>query len=408
MNKKLINSILFLLIFAFFYGCNDAPTQIGMGFLQDTASINVIAGKDNSFFASCSIYTVRSRLNVGGMLVGEAKNMQAASLIRFNIPDKRDSITEDKIAECKLYIYPRNYAIGDLSADLLNFEIKEVTSRWDPESTTPEEVFDSNNLFKNGRTIDRWNRPLERKDTMDALVFDFPKDLCAEWLEKSKDHGNFVDTVWGLALMPQAGSTIINNFVAYSGASEGSLLKVKFYKNSDGELDSLNIYSALDQKFVKLNEEISQDDLIIQGAVKIHSRITFDVSEIPELAIIHYVELTLSVNEEESYFGNLDKAETISLSLYLDMEREVGGWTPDAIMTGKYNSIDNTFNFKDVMYIPFNKFLRSDDRKGTLILSFEIGGVNELNYLDRYVFYGINDADTSKRPKLKIVYSLVE
>ena len=407
MKKNLIYSILLFIVINFFYACNDAPTEVGMGFLQDTASINIIAGKDNSFFTSCSTYTVKSKLNLGGILVGEAKNMKAASFISFVIPIGLDStITEDKIVECKLYIYPRNYAIGDITTNLLSFEIKEITNRWDVNETTADEVFGSNNFFENGKIISNWSGQLERKDTMDALVFDFPKDLCAEWLEKWKDYQNIVDTVWGLAIMPRAGSTIINDFVAYSSTSEGSHLKVKFYKNEELELDSFSVHSAIDKKFVQLNEDISQDDLTIQGSVKIHSRINFDVSSIPDLAIIHYVELTLFVNDAKSYFGNLNKPETISLSLYLDLEKEAE--SPNAMIIGRYDSTNNTFNFKDILYIPFNKFLRSDTKNGTLVLSFEIGKVDELNYLNRYVFHGINDPDINKRPKLKIVYSSVE
>jgi hypothetical protein len=406
-----INKLMLLAIFVtlFISSCNDSPTQVGMEFIDEKATISVVSDSlisKNSF--------VNSQQNTGGILVGEAKNMRAASLIRFDIPQKMDTITEDKIISCKLVIVPRRYALGDTLANILNFEIKEVTSRWTLETTT-DEVF-ADNLYINSRQIADTSVNFSRKDTMDAMTFDFPKSLCAEWLKKNNDVTNITDTVWGMAILPKAGSTIINEFAAYSTydtAKSSMKIQVIYNKNDEnGEktLDTLEIYSMLDKKFIEFNDEIVEENIeeniIIQGSVRLHSNLQFALSQIPDLAIIHKAELVLTMDEAKSYAGNKPLSENLQLLFYSNLENldeEPPNQTPAYTMSGTFDSTKKTFTFN--VHVPFNDIAQAKEKKGALFLSFNNVSADELNYLNRYVFYGMKEADTTKRPKLNIIYS---
>ena len=407
--------------------CNDAPTQVAMHFLSDTVSIEIIAGEENSVIVDAYSYTIKNPVerNSGTILVGIHNDLKAGALMRFDIFSVPASIREvisERIVSCELHIFPRQYAIGDTAgSNQLNFEIKEVTGSWTYETTTSDDVFNSDNLFVNSRLIADWSGKIERKDSMDAMIFDFPTDLCVEWLETVGDIINITDTVWGIAILPKPGSTIINSFKSLNNfsigsdgaAAPGAVLKVTYYKDEEKtELDSFEMRTVSDVSFVESKEANPTDDLILQGGVRIHSKIDFDVSQIPEFACIHYAEITLTLDIARSYSGNINPTDAISLIKFSSDNDERFAASKSNIIVGEYDSVAHTVTFRGSfgsmpfcpLSFPFNIFLRNNDGKGTLVLTFQ--DINQsANYLNKFVFYGANAADISKRPKIKLVYS---
>jgi hypothetical protein len=408
-----------LLISVIFASCNDAPTQVGMDFLYDTVNVELIT--NDSIIVNAYSYSIKDtvELNSGGILVGIHNDIKAGALIRFNtfaVAENIRQIIRDRIVSCELHIYPQQYAIGDTASNQLNFEIKEITARWTPEETNSDNVFNSDALFINSRVIGNWSGNIERKDSMDAIILDFPNEICVEWLEKVGDGINIPeeDIVWGIAILPKSGSTIINGFKAlnnYKIGSDGlflsgSIIKVTYYKDEEKtELDSFEMRTANDCTFVESNENNDSEDLIIQGGVRIHSKIDFDISEIPQFACIHYAELTLTVNKEKSYSGNINSTDSIALIKFNNANLgEKYGLAKDNTIIGIYDSTTQTIIFKDFLNFPLNYFLRNNNGKGTLVLAFQ--DINqEANYINKFVFYGMNATDVSKRPKIKLVYS---
>ena len=411
-----------------FGGCNDAPTQVAMHFLSDTVSIEVIAGDTNSIIVDTYSYSVKSpvEMNSGAILVGIHNDLRAGALMRFDIfsvPASIRNVIKERIVSCELRIYPQQYAIGDtLGSNQLNFEIKEVTGHWTHETTTSDDVLNSENLFINSRLIADTSVKIERKDSMDAFIFDFPTALCVEWLETVGEMTNITDTVWGIAILPKSGSTIINTFRARNNfsigadgvAGAGSVLKVTYYKDEERtELDSFEIRTAMDVSFVESKEANSAEDLVLQGGVRIHSKIDFDVSELPDFACIHYAEIILTLDESRSYSGTVNPTNAFALIRFTDTASgERFGVAKDNIITGEYDSTAKTVTFRGFfgstpftpLAFPLNHFLRNNNGKGTLVLAFQ--DINQsANYLNKFVFFGASAADTSKRPKIKLVYS---
>lgn len=395
--------------------CNDAPTQVGMDFLRDTISIEIITEQENeNIIPDASSYLINtSQLNTGGILVGIADDLKAGALIRFNTFGVPQSIREkiiNGIVECKLYLYPEKYAYGDTVANYLDFEIKEVTNYWFHNETTSDEVFNSANLYVGGRDLGGWDGTINRADSMDAIELDFDKELFVEWMEKVYD-GEIAeeDIVWGIAILPKPNSTIINRFRAlnnFQANANFSVIKVKYYKDEEKtEIDSIEVKSANECTFVETKEDNDSNDLIIQGGVRIHSKIDFDISEIPLFSCIHYAELILTLDETKSH-KEIDFSDSIALVQFTDIEKHGEGYgSPRSnIVLGEYDSTSKTIVFKNLLNLPLNNFLRGNQGKGTLVLTFRNLAI-EANSLNKYVFHGINAADTSKRPKIKIVYS---
>jgi hypothetical protein len=397
-------------------GCNDAPTQVGMDFLRDTISIEiVIEQEDETIIPNAYSYSTNlPEANSGGVLIGIHNGLRAAAMMRFNtfIPESIREKIINGIVECKLYLYPQQYAFGDTVANYLAFEVKEVTSFWFYDETTNDDVFNSENLFIGSRKIGKWKGNIERKDTMDAIEIDFPLDICVDWVEKFGDGLNIPDEDinWGIAIFPKSESTMINRFRGLNNfaASQGSYIKIIYYKDDEkDELDTFELRTAIECTFIESNENNNSDDLIVQGGVRIHSKIDFDISEIPLFACVHYAELTLTLDETKSY-SEVEPSDSIALFKFRDTTLGKGeryGASKENVVIGEYDSTSKTIVFKNFLSIPLNNFLRRDEGKGSLVLAFQNLGT-EANSLTKYVFHGINAADTSKRPKIKIVYSL--
>jgi hypothetical protein len=74
MNSKIIRYILFLIFCsAFFYACNEGPTEVGYNFLQDTTLIKKITSDDTTLIYDLKTQTRSPMLfNMGRMFVGKA------------------------------------------------------------------------------------------------------------------------------------------------------------------------------------------------------------------------------------------------------------------------------------------------------------------------------------------------
>jgi hypothetical protein len=403
--KHYLFGIVFILILT---SCNDAPTEVGSNFLLDT--VGVSANEAALVGAYSYVINTQSERNTGRTLVGMTDDMKAAALMRFNLPVNKAAALKDKIIECKLYLYPSKYAIGDTTgSNNLSFKVQEITAHWNSDSINVDQIFDTDELFVGGRTIAQWEGTIDRKDTTDtaAIVFDFPNDMCYEWLEKIGNGLSIKDTVWGLAIMPQAGSSIINAFRSFNNLTKdtATCIRVKYYSDSaNTEIDSFDIITADEYTVVKTNQSYDSTDLAVQGAVRIHSKLSVDISEVAPLACINYGKLTLHVDKEKTQLGNVAMPESIGLQIWSDTATTERLALALLSAIGNYDSTAGTYTFTANMPYMLNYILRSNAGKASIVLT-NYSLAAEYNQLDKVVFYGMDAADTSKRPKLIYAYS---
>ncbi|HRT67510.1 MAG TPA: hypothetical protein P5216_02095, partial [Bacteroidota bacterium] len=138
MNSKIIRYILFLIFCsAFFYACNEGPTEVGYNFLQDTTLVKKITSDDTTLIYDLKAQTRSPMLfNMGRMFVGKANGIEAISIIRFaNIPDTLSYLQESDIVSVTLYFSPERYALGDTINGANPFIIKKVNLPWAENAT---------------------------------------------------------------------------------------------------------------------------------------------------------------------------------------------------------------------------------------------------------------------------------
>ncbi|MDR0927938.1 MAG: hypothetical protein LBO69_09295 [Ignavibacteria bacterium] len=411
MNAKIIQIAKYMAAVAsciLIVGCNDLPTEVGTAFLQDTIGISIVAGQENRIMPNAYSYAVTpaAERNTGNILIGINGNTRAAALIRFNVPIGMADIA-DRIENCQLHLIPNTYAIGDTISNQLNFNIMEVTSHWTQETTTPEDVLSSDLLYAGGMEIAKFSGTINRTDSLtDTLIMDFPKDLLAQWLHNINDGTNITDTVWGIAIIPQAGSNIINAFKSYSSAAAtpGTFIKIRYWDTAHTTLDSFNMLSAEETTFAATTDEYNTEDIVLQGATRTHSRFNFNLSEVPQFASVNLAELTLTLDEANTVLGNKPVPEQIYMHYFDDTTSGEKLTHSQAVIVGNYDSTSKTYTFRSFLNYPLNKFVRQQKGIGTLVLTF--GSLEyEYNQLNKLAFYGLNATDIAKRPKFRIVYS---
>lgn len=417
----IIYNLLLIIISFFVISCNEEPTNIGISFLQDTVLVVTISNSnDDAIFSTDSNYVIdRATNNTGAIMVGSANNIQSASFLRFDFPSGLGWITEDDIISSELLLFPLHYAMGDTSGtNTLSFDIKKIVKKWTFEDTKAQDVFNDNTLY-DVNSLATWTGNIVYKDeasrdSLDTISINIPKSLCVDWFSKRNtpptDSTPDSEITWGLALLPNAQSTVINSFKAAGNTySTGSVMKIVYKKKLDNGNDTnitLYVNAGIETKFVKINETFNKDDLIIQSGVKVHTRLNFNIENIPNLASVNMAELTLTMDLDRSYWGNEGLDTVFRLGLFPDLDNEFKHIDPSLICYGRRIEGTNQYVFRSaeimLMYL-----LRSQAGSGNLVL---MNGSNEqeANTLNRYAFFGSNASNEEARPKLKLVYSYLQ
>lgn len=399
--KKIsVSLIAALILLPALFSCNEDPTPLGYSLVQDTVDIFAVSTDDRELISSSKSYLFpMNYFNSGLSLIGKSGETESGVLVRFGpIPDTLNYLKIEDIHSAEITLTPKRYAIGDtLSSNFLSFGIHKVNNAWVRETSTND--FFSGSLFTSTPFAEYSDR-IERKDTMDAIKLPFDKSLLVEWFAKQAAK---TDTIWGIALVPKDNSTIINEFYGSSSHVRLAPYITLTYNNKKGGIDTLILESALEKNFSKTTS-ISDDRLIVQGAVSYRTRLEFDLSFIPKFAGIHKAELRLTMDRSKSSSGNFPLDTVIRLDYYASEEAEFARQASLLYYAGYREPT------KDVFIVPSITsaigFWNRRDVKGTFSLGFD--NLQSQYRLNRLAFHKPDDPDITKRPKLTVIYSVLK
>ncbi len=381
------------------YSCNELPTEITYTLLYDTTVVSAISSDTVDFFSGGQSKFVFAQIfNTGAIFLGGWNGYRAASLLRFkesNLPDTLLWLTEDRIDSVRLILPFSNYVFGDSINSHISFKVFLIKDYW-TNKVTWDSIF--TNWNPNHRIdpipIGYFDGNIERTDSIKEIVIPLRKGFILDWLKKSKDS----IPIWGLLLAPEPSCNSIHlisaQFVTESKVSHPKL--VVNYKYLDGSDRIWNIHSAIDASVVDVPKFDTLRSLIVQSGYSYRVSLSFDVSKLPRLAAIHYAQLELTIDPENTvygtsgldtifsggYFGNspLDSVPIISF---------FGRRQGDKVIFSKVSS-------------PIELWLKQDAKGEILLYSYYW---NEMRTLNRIAFFGLDAPDPMKRPKLKIIYS---
>ncbi len=385
--------------------CNEQPTDLGYSLIKDTVQITAESDVDGKYLISSESFVYNpATFNHGDVLVGKSGDIKAGFLTRFGyIPDSLAYLTADKIVSAKLLLAPKRYSFGDTAgSNFLSFRIQKVIKQWTV-TTSAQTVFGDQSLF-DPAVLAAYSGSIELKDTVPDLSFDFPKHILLEWFANMADTTSTKDTIWGIACMPDDNSTVIRRFsgAGYSAADVPRIQMI--YYNSGNALDTLTLSASVNKSYVTVPEP-SGKELVLQGGAEINPKLGFDVTSIPTLAGIHKAELVLTVDQEKCRKGNSANDSLMIAFFYKDFQDYIDGDDPTSYSYGYKAYGTDTYIFSDIT-VPITYWLRNHQR-GVLVFNFD-NSTAEYQTVDKIVMHGIDDPDVTKRPKLRIIYSLLK
>lgn len=396
MLKALSQYSICCILLLFLWGCNDRFSPVGSEFLTDTVGVFTISTDSAQLISKATSYHRRLNnttiFNNGVIYIGKAGDVEAFSMIRMvNIPDTLGAIAASDIISAKLKLQPVRYVFGDSVANNLSFNVVKVLKLWRPtvtlDSITPD-FFDS-------KTLASFTGQVPLKDSMDAISMDFDKDILIEWFKLRQQTKND-SLIYGIALRPTGANSVVRAFsTGIIGQTERKTSTIEvIYKRSDATLDTLVLRSGYDGAY--FNAPLpTNEDIVIQGGLPFVTELLCDFSSLPANVAIQKAELILTYDASRSIFGNSGR-DSVIFATYVDSTRSNRLGSTFGIATSGTDkfSYPVVSGFVEAGY-------RSTSKHGTILLQV----YDRIFRSDRYVFYGPNHPDKSKRPKLTIIYS---
>jgi hypothetical protein len=417
--KAKINLVISFLIsfisLAFNFGCNDLPTNVGYSFINDTITVHSISTKASNLITSAiPYYEHQSLLSPGMIALGKSGDYKAVIMERFiesSIPDSLAYLKPEDVISCELYLQPLRYAYGDTtntlnessSTEKFKFTVLRtiklftVGVDWDslyPGGTNISPYFDYH------KTLGTYDGKIVLKDTMPFVKVSMDPSIFLEWF-KMKADSVLMTEMFGFGIIPDENNNVIHEFSATEiGVTLQHPLIRMLYKNKNGVTDSVFLYSAMD--FTVVNRPpYEKNTITVQGMTTYKTELAFNVDTIPPWYSIQSAELQLTIDDSRSKYGNMPR-DTV---LRADLAVKQGDHTTfetQRYYLGSRAAGTNTYTFPNIASA-LEIWIHSQG-KGSLLLR-PSDFAHEIQRLDRQVFYGPDEPDSTKRPKLKVIYT---
>lgn len=388
------------------FSCNDKPVSIGMEFLPDTVSVITLDSQNDALIEDWESYWINIPIfNSGAFLVGKSGDIQAASILRFaGFPRDLAYLEAEDIVSATITIHPGRYAYGDTVGGSFAFRVVQMNEKWERETPTYDEIFlPPYTFFDYDKVVGRWESNITLQDTMPAITIELTdkQTIINKWFRLYESPPDTVE--WGMAFIAEPSTSVIHQFGGVGLAiAEGRLpYATVIYKNSEGELDTLNLQSAISASYATAPKP-PDDFIAIQGAITYRSKFKFDITKIPQFAGIHKTQFELYLDSSQCLYGNHGIDSVLLMAYYLRPESEQ---QPFLEFIGRRQGTSDRYLFSSV-----SSALEVWNREsgiGYLILE-PYGVTEESHRVDRLVFWGTNAPDPTKRPKLKVYYSILK
>ncbi len=354
-------------------------------------------------------------------LVGWAEGIEVLTIQEFEVPDTLSYIVDTNIQSAQIFYFHGDYAWGDLENPKLEFNVYSLEddvfkyNNWDDINNS---LMGEHPLASFSSSVDFFSQDGSSSFSLiDTL--DFDKKIIARWLQIKGDtkSQSFTseqkENAYTIAIKPEESSNVIsrffNNPIKYDDNTQqpdiatAKRAKIKVVINDPLTNVETVIWlsSAYNKSFFKNPEEPEDKSFTIQSGATSRAHLFFNLNNIiPKYAGIVSAELRLSLDVEKSKFGNRPQDSILSADLLGSASETPALWDFKAYReTGT-----DVYTFRKLA-AAFDLWV-SKDNYGRIYFAWqkEFQSFNELVHLDKYVFYGPDAQDKSKRPKLIVVY----
>lgn len=392
MIKNIRKIVLLLAVFGlpFLNGCQNNLTDEGMQYISsDTLGTLLLDSQlDSLHITSSSFIKYINTTSSKYMFVGKSGNYESKALLKFiNIPSNYDTST---VLSAKLMLRYGKAFYQD-SMGYTSFNIYRLNGAYDMTTVTYDK-FNSSDIGTD--VLGTYSGTLTDSNRFSVTL---DNQTVKNWFKYSYDT-NYAVKNYGLVIVANNSSTTIKGF--YSANLTDSLLipvvSVVFL-NPSGRIDTVNLkYSD----FVSLNYVPQVNTIpgriIIQNGVAIKDIMHCDISKLPGKVIINQATLELKVDWANTFVSSGIDKRFIAYMLTTDTLTNDGNIYYSSIKDG------DTSTYVAYLTLAFQKWNYSQIGN----FGVQLQNIYEYSNLDRYVFYGPDYPDVSKRPRIKIRYSI--
>lgn len=375
--------------------CSDEPTALNSVGTQLLRTRVVV--KDTTLGATASS-SFRQPVSMDGNvnLLGRSGNHVAYALVQFtsSLLPHRDTVN---VLSAEL-IFRAVTWFGDSTATF-GFTVHKITEGWNEASFQWDSLSLKPNFYESASR--GTFSGVVQSDTQ-TITVPIDTGMVREWLQPR------TITQYGVILIPTAGTNVVRGLNAFYFNTEPD--SIKYYPtlrviargiNTSTPDTSTYIYGF--DTFVGNVTSLTNDPelMYLQAGVAYRSRIQFDLTSIPKGAIINEAQLTLVENSAANKLTKFSGEKTIAGHLLVsatDTTRfesfgELGKISSANIYTMKIRHAAQGW----VRGTAFNH--------GLLLRNISS---NEFSSFDLYTFYNQTAADSTRRPRLKIIYTMAK
>ena len=385
--NQIIRTILILLVISFplFYGCENNISDDGLSYISgDTIGTYLLDSQiDTLNIVSNNFIKYINTTGSYNMLVGKYSNFESKSLLRFTkLPTFYDTTT---VVSAKLNIrYNKTYYQDSLG--ITSFNIYSISKYYNFTTLTYD-------LFYNEIGTNVVGTYSGTPNDTSLISISLDNQTVGDWLKYAHD-SNYANKNYGIILVPNASSTTIKGF--YSSVTGFYPYVKAVVLEPSGKYDTLtfNNSESVSLNYVPQINAIP-GRIILQNGIAIKDILKFDISKLPGRVIINQATLELKIDWANTFYTK-DADKRVVLNVLTDTSTLAN----DGVNYYSMQTDSNTF----VLY--FRESVQKWNNGAYPNLGVLLKNIYDYSNLDRYVFYGPDFPDASKRPRIKIRYSI--
>lgn len=392
MYKKILISLLIIFLFLAISSCSDTPTDLGSELLNpDLIGVTVFDTQKDSAFQSS--YSFKKVIKLGGaprILIGKTDNLTAHALFVFTfvISDSLKQLVKNdslNILSAKVELTP-DYVYGDSNATF-DYSVHKINSEWVSASFTADSFLSAKFNY------DPADLSSNRNASDSLYTFDLNPNTVKEWLRNQADTSLAKNN--GILISPTPSTNKIVGFVAFNPEiSNDTKVKAVIQKVGTTRQDTITAYVLSDVHIIIGEYTVPPEKMIVQAGVVSNSYLYFDLSKIPDKAVVNYAKLSVELDSLDSKFGS---GYTNSLTVYLVTNSDslkIDEASGESLLKNGQRYEGNISSF--VRY-----WLNQNNNQGIVIKAG-----NELAGVEKFVLKGSTYPVYEERPKLEIVYTV--
>ena len=396
MIKFLRLCVLVIPVITLFISCSDSPTSVGSNLIQDQDKISFKQFDTYTENVKQNSYSYSKVIALGSgsyLIFGKTDYAESDVMLRFSIY-LADSILT-RIKNNEMYVkkawmtMSTSYLLGEKTAPF-DFTVHKIKDT-DWETYT----FDRDSLSK--LVYDGTDISSSHAFTDTTITFDMKSSVVSEWLKAMYDSANTPKNC-GILIKPTAGTSKMRGTLVPSSTETTDYMVLHFELEripAASKTDSTYVTPAYFTTFMKELKTPTTNYLYLQGGYSHRGFLSLDLSKLPKDVIVSKAILELTQNTSLSTDGT-PSSSNVSVSMLADSTNKK--YTSDSTYTSTLTKSGSIYS-GDISWM-IQRLLHGLENQG-----LELVLTDEYSTAARIAFHGSNDADKSKRPRLKIYYT---